>query len=483
MTHRFPSLLFCLFVALVVGVPTAKAGDLDRHQDALVLGRSYSAVPLPDGLITVGAGIRTSTSVYLLDGQLERISAKDLLLLAEWDLLPGLAFSAEVPWHSWSGGRDWLEASGSGLGDGRWQAAFSHALVGGWLYGAVGGGGNIPLGDKDTGLGEGIFSPRASAALTLRVWRGGNLPEMRLHLNLAQTWNQAEDTGYGMSPNGLQPWPPRYPAASAAGGHTGNDQRQVLAALEFRNANTSLWLEYGRDRFLGDPPVSDEEQLATFSAGLRWGLEEGWALHGKYLVSLTQDDPATDWYPAFPEWSMSVAVSRQFGFGGRDRDGDGIADRKDLCPTEAEDRDGFQDGDGCPDFDNDGDGIPDSYDLAPMEPEDFDGFQDDDGAPDYDNDGDGIPDRDDLCPDEPENFNGEYDQDGCPDHFADADGDGVEDRRDQCPDQAEDMDGHQDDDGCPDPDNDLDGILDADDGCPNEAENYNGVDDEDGCPD
>ena len=33
----------------------------------------------------------------------------------------------------------------------------------------------------------------------------------------------------------------------------------------------------------------------------------------------------------------------------RDHDGDGIIDREDRCPDEVEDRDGFQDGDGCPD--------------------------------------------------------------------------------------------------------------------------------------
>ncbi len=36
-----------------------------------------------------------------------------------------------------------------------------------------------------------------------------------------------------------------------------------------------------------------------------------------------------------------------------DRDGDGVPDRADLCQDEAEDRDGFDDGDGCPDADCD----------------------------------------------------------------------------------------------------------------------------------
>jgi OOP family OmpA-OmpF porin len=100
-----------------------------------------------------------------------------------------------------------------------------------------------------------------------------------------------------------------------------------------------------------------------------------------------------------------------------DTDGDGIPDSKDKCPKEAEDKDGFQDEDGCPDPDNDGDGIPDATDKCPMEAEDKDGFQDDDGCPDPDNDGDGIPDATDKCPDQPETKNGFQDDDGCPDEI------------------------------------------------------------------
>jgi outer membrane protein OmpA-like peptidoglycan-associated protein len=96
-----------------------------------------------------------------------------------------------------------------------------------------------------------------------------------------------------------------------------------------------------------------------------------------------------------------------------DRDGDGIPDVRDRCPTEPEDKDGFEDEDGCPDPDNDGDGILDAKDKCPNEPEDFDGFEDDDGCPDPDNDGDGIPDGLDKCPNEP----GPESEHGCPKQF------------------------------------------------------------------
>src|ERR1019366_4774108 len=167
----------------------------------------------------------------------------------------------------------------------------------------------------------------------------------------------------------------------------------------------------------------------------------------------------------------------------RDRDHDGVPDISDRCPDEPEDRDGYQDDDGCPELDNDGDGILDVVDQCPNEPEDKDGFQDDDGCPDLDNDGDGIPDINDACPNEKEDGKGKRPNDGCPSSVEDSDGDGIPDVRDKCPDEPEDKDGFQDDDGCPDYDNDGDGIPDAYDACPNEAEDFDGFEDNDGCPD
>jgi outer membrane protein OmpA-like peptidoglycan-associated protein len=143
-------------------------------------------------------------------------------------------------------------------------------------------------------------------------------------------------------------------------------------------------------------------------------------------------------------------------FGKTDSDGDGIPDDDDPCPSNAEDYDGFQDEDGCPDYDNDGDKIPDELDKCPNEPEDYDGFQDKDGCPDLDNDGDGIPDSVDNCPNQPENFNGFQDKDGCPDILdntktqIDSDNDGIPDYLDLCPNQPENFNGLEDEDGCPD---------------------------------
>lgn len=165
-----------------------------------------------------------------------------------------------------------------------------------------------------------------------------------------------------------------------------------------------------------------------------------------------------------------------------DRDGDGLKDNVDQCPTDAEDLDGHEDTDGCPDRDNDLDTIADDADKCPNEAEDPDGFEDTDGCPEADNDKDGIRDESDACPLEAETKNGYKDEDGCPD-VPDTDNDGVPDTEDKCPQDAEDTDGFEDTDGCPDPDNDGDGVPDNRDECIDEPETMNEFEDEDGCPD
>lgn len=158
-----------------------------------------------------------------------------------------------------------------------------------------------------------------------------------------------------------------------------------------------------------------------------------------------------------------------------DRDGDGLNDDVDQCPDEPEDKDGFQDENGCPDPDNDSDTVLDINDRCPMEP----GDPKNQGCPLLDRDHDGIADDLDKCPDVPEDLDGNDDLDGCPEQEnVDSDGDGILDPVDACPAEPEDKDLFQDEDGCPDPDNDLDTVLDISDACPNEA----GDPKNNGCP-
>ena len=89
-----------------------------------------------------------------------------------------------------------------------------------------------------------------------------------------------------------------------------------------------------------------------------------------------------------------------------DSDGDGIPDKDDKCRNEPEDKDGFQDEDGCPDPDNDQDGMLDASDKCPNEA----GPKENGGCPDKDRDGDTVVDLLDKCP----YLAGDPANDGCP---------------------------------------------------------------------
>jgi OmpA-OmpF porin, OOP family len=205
---------------------------------------------------------------------------------------------------------------------------------------------------------------------------------------------------------------------------------------------------------------------------------------------------------------LELSVGAPFNPGKEtDGDGDGLKARDDKCPFEAEDQDGFEDDDGCPDGDNDKDEVPDEKDKCPkvagpstndgcpvipdddkdgvpnasdkcrVEKEDKDGFEDDDGCPDTDDDKDGVADSFDKCPRVPEDKDGFEDGDGCAD--LDDDQDGVPDAEDKCATAA----GPKENNGCPlDLDKDKDGVAEPADKCPAEAETVNGELDDDGCP-
>jgi OOP family OmpA-OmpF porin len=227
------------------------------------------------------------------------------------------------------------------------------------------------------------------------------------------------------------------------------------------------------DGMAGNPLVP-VEWMGTVSSAPAFGGDFSVLAHAGSSVPVTGELGLTQ-----PAFRGGLAI--RFVTGGRDGDSDGVLDRADRCPTEREDRDGFQDDDGCPEPDNDGDGILDASDRCRDAAETVDGFQDDDGCPDNDDDGDGIPDESDACRNAAEDPDGYKDDDGCPEE--DDDGDGVPDASDACRAAKEDVDGFLDTDGCPDTDNDRDGLADEADGCPDEAEDNDGFDDADGCPD
>jgi outer membrane protein OmpA-like peptidoglycan-associated protein len=166
-----------------------------------------------------------------------------------------------------------------------------------------------------------------------------------------------------------------------------------------------------------------------------------------------------------------------------DTDKDGLIDKLDKCPEQA----GKKELNGCPD--NDIDGIIDIEDECPNEA----GIITFKGCPDSDNDG--IKNADDACPDQIGllEFNGCPDtdsdkiidkNDGCPLEFGplenngcpwgDLDKDGILDNEDACKSEA----GSIENKGCPFMDKDQDGVLDKDDNCPETA----GTIENKGCP-
>ncbi len=169
----------------------------------------------------------------------------------------------------------------------------------------------------------------------------------------------------------------------------------------------------------------DTGALGTIGFGAKYRASGGWGVRldaRVYLVGSNTDSAVTE------DFEVLASLYRDFGAKQAkaekkveppkveaDADSDGITGEADKCPQEAEDKDGFQDEDGCPDADNDQDGIADATDKCAAEPEDKDNFQDDDGCPDPDNDQDGVPDAADKCADQPETLNGFEDEDGCPD--------------------------------------------------------------------
>ncbi|MFO0696800.1 MAG: OmpA family protein [Polyangiales bacterium] len=191
------------------------------------------------------------------------------------------------------------------------------------------------------------------------------------------------------------------------------------------------------------PPATsvDRPYAQTGLAGAELGASL--AYHFSPTLGIFANPSAYVLFPDNASLGLQVAVGLELDFGRvggeepaprvapppPDTDGDGIRDPQDACVTLPEDRDGWQDTDGCPDPDDDADGVLDTDDRCQHDPEDRDGWQDADGCPDLDNDADTVPDTTDRCPNDP----GPESNGGCPD--PDRDGDGVPDRVDNCPDE------------------------------------------------
>lgn len=223
--------------------------------------------------------------------------------------------------------------------------------------------------------------------------------------------------GLGMAFWEVQDW--REDAAEQGGVADGYDTDGKKKTLS--SAGLTATVGAGADIF-----VTDDIALTV---GGRYGFLLGNEIDNVGLSSVA----GVDWVDA-NNAILEAYAGLTLYFGPGDCDGDGIIGRQDECWNVPEDFDGFEDEDGCPEYDNDMDGILDEDDACPDDPEDFDDDADEDGCPDIDMDGDGILDEDDACPEDPEDTDGFEDEDGCPEF--DNDNDGVLDPMDMCPDTA-----------------------------------------------
>ncbi len=136
-----------------------------------------------------------------------------------------------------------------------------------------------------------------------------------------------------------------------------------------------------RGEAFGGKQVGGDVEGADFPfellGGLTYRIADAWDLHGGATLGLTDGIGDPDFRLIAGVRFRHRAPERQ-GFA--DSDGDGILDKDDDCPDQAEDTDGFKDDDGCPEPDNDHDGILDDDDECPDMPEDPGG--DRDGCPD-----------------------------------------------------------------------------------------------------
>lgn len=123
-----------------------------------------------------------------------------------------------------------------------------------------------------------------------------------------------------------------------------------------RSVHWKFWVDASGRVALGSSDA-DAFGARTLRAGLGASIAVGEMWFGagvdRALLQAASASPLRAW--------MGVAFAPDARSRG-DADGDGVAN--DLCEDLPEDRDGFQDDDGCPDRDNDGDGVPDEVDVA-----------------------------------------------------------------------------------------------------------------------
>lgn len=241
------------------------------------------------------------------------------------------------------------------------------------------------------------------------------------------------------------------------------DNRFVIGPEFFASSNTAS------DAFLKTRGTPVEWLVGAHwdaAPGFRIGAGGGGGLTRGYGSPVVRGLLSLEWAPEYEK---------------PDRDGDGIPDDVDACPSVAGVPDADPEKNGCPPPvapppDKDQDGIIDSEDACPEAAGPRTNDPKTNGCPDLDKDG--IPDPVDACREVPGVATDDPKTNGCP---PDKDGDGIFDPQDACPDVKGVASPDPKLNGCP-PDQDGDGILDVDDACPTVAGPKNADPKKNGCP-
>jgi outer membrane protein OmpA-like peptidoglycan-associated protein len=244
-----------------------------------------------------------------------------------------------------------------------------------------------------------LLSLEAPAAIPLgapqsSLFRPGALPAATAYRSLHPSVLAGLRLRAGALTNGSAPASPtvRDPGLGGLGSLSLALRARPLARTDDASRSRGLWVEVA-----GGGGLTGKLLRATAEAGLGWNFRAGKLVLGPSLRYLQVIQPADQlesrdarlalvgvevgFFDPRPAPVVTVVAAAP-PLPPRDSDADGILDAVDRCPQEAEDKDGFEDEDGCPDHDNDRDGIVDQLDRCPGAAEVVNTIDDKDGCPD-----------------------------------------------------------------------------------------------------
>ena len=424
--------VLCAFSAQAQSTPVPGI-ELERLQlnpggrDSLVLSTGDL---LPAGQFRVGltAHYQNRPLVLVEDGVRQGVIISDRVtahLSAAYSFTNWLEVGAQVPFMAQWG----PETTGLGV-----TPPSTSALGTPWLQARVGFLSEDRGGPLDLGLHLGAALPLGSKEALTRDEEGFTFsPRLGLGKRLANTFRVGADVGalvrtktYALSPETQPPLDEMGPELNgginvSAGLFGLREELLVRGTLPMEDSPSSLEVLLGLR-----VPTGDGAEVYLMG-GPGFGQTPG-TPRFRVLAGVAFGTPPAPAAPVCIEGQNYVTAECP----DLDLDRDGVKNGVDKCPAIA----GLTELQGCPDGDDDKDGIPNLADKCPAQAENKNGFQDEDGCPDDpDTDKDGIVDSKDACPREPETVNRFKDTDGCPDVEPDRDADTVVDRVDNCPDE------------------------------------------------